>query len=43
MQIGTLHNLNFYLRLVRVAREKSIEGTFASWKNEMVVKLMQRL
>jgi queuine tRNA-ribosyltransferase len=43
MQIGTLHNLNFYLRLVRVAREKIVEGTFASWKNEMVVKLMQRL
>jgi queuine tRNA-ribosyltransferase len=43
MQIGTLHNLNFYLRLVRKAREKILEGTFASWKNEMVVKLMQRL
>ncbi|MFM9005795.1 MAG: tRNA guanosine(34) transglycosylase Tgt [Flavobacteriales bacterium] len=43
MQIGTLHNLNFYLRLVRKAREKILEGTFASWKNEMVVKLMQRM
>jgi queuine tRNA-ribosyltransferase len=43
MQIGTLHNLNFYLRLVRKAREKILEGSFASWKNEMVVKLMQRL
>jgi queuine tRNA-ribosyltransferase len=43
MQIGTLHNLNFYLRLVRKAREKILEGNFASWKNEMVVKLMQRL
>jgi queuine tRNA-ribosyltransferase len=43
MQIGTLHNLNFYLRLVRKAREKILEGTFATWKNEMVVKLMQRL
>ena len=42
MQIGTLHNLNFYLRLVRKAREKILEGTFTSWKNEMVVKLMQR-
>ena len=43
MQIGTLHNLNFYLRLVRKAREKILEGTFALWKNEMVKKLMQRL
>jgi queuine tRNA-ribosyltransferase len=43
MQIGTLHNLNFYLRLVRKAREKILEGEFTSWKNEMVKKLSQRL
>jgi len=43
LQIGTLHNLNFYLRLVRKAREKIIEGTFASWKNDMVKKLAVRL
>jgi queuine tRNA-ribosyltransferase len=43
MQIGTLHNLNFYLRLVQKAREKIVEGTFAAWKNEMTIKLMQRL
>ena len=43
LQIGTLHNLNFYLRLVKKAREKIIEGTFASWKNETVKKLAQRL
>jgi queuine tRNA-ribosyltransferase len=43
LQIATAHNLNFYLRLVRVAREKIIEGTFASWKNEIVEKLSRRL
>jgi queuine tRNA-ribosyltransferase len=43
MQIATLHNLNFYLRLVKVAREKIIEGTFAQWKNEVVPRLSQRL
>ncbi len=43
MQIATLHNLNFYLRLVRTARAKIIEGTFAQWKNEIVPKLSQRL
>ncbi|MFM7815096.1 MAG: tRNA guanosine(34) transglycosylase Tgt [Flavobacteriales bacterium] len=43
LQIATLHNLNFYLRLERKAREKIIEGTFASWKNEMVKKLATRL
>jgi queuine tRNA-ribosyltransferase len=43
MQIGTLHNLNFYLRLVKRAREKILDGTFATWKNEVVKKLAQRL
>lgn len=43
LQIGTLHNLNFYLRLVRKAREKIMEGTFTGWKNEMVKKLSTRL
>jgi queuine tRNA-ribosyltransferase len=43
LQIGTLHNLNFYLRLVKMAREKILEGTFASWKNEMVKKLVVKL
>jgi queuine tRNA-ribosyltransferase len=43
MQIATLHNLNFYLRLVKAAREKIIEGTFAQWKNEVVPRLSQRL
>lgn len=43
LQIATVHNLNFYLRLVRKAREKILDGTFASWKNEMVVKIQNRL
>ncbi|MFN0030887.1 MAG: tRNA guanosine(34) transglycosylase Tgt [Flavobacteriales bacterium] len=43
MQIATLHNLNFYLRLVKKAREKIMDGTFASWKKEAVKKLVQRL
>jgi queuine tRNA-ribosyltransferase len=41
--ISSVHNLAFYLWLVGQAREKIIEGTFLAWKNEMVVKLMQRL
>lgn len=43
LQIASIHNLNFYLRLVEKAREKIIEGTFATWKNEMVKRLSQRL
>ena len=42
LQIATIHNLNFYLRLVKKAREKIIEGTFAQWKNEVVPRLSQR-
>lgn len=41
--IASVHNLAFYLWLVGQAREKIQEGTFLAWKNEMVVKLMQRL
>jgi len=42
-QIASIHNLTFYLWLVNTAREKIIEGTFASWKNRMVEKVRQRL
>jgi queuine tRNA-ribosyltransferase len=43
LQIASVHNLNFYLRLVEKAREKIIEGTFAAWKNETVKRLSIRL
>ena len=42
-QIASLHNLHFYLWLVGEARKKIIDGSFVSWKNEMVPKLGQRL
>ena len=42
-QIATLHNLGFYLWLVRTAREKIIEGTFANWKADMLKRVTQRL
>jgi queuine tRNA-ribosyltransferase len=42
-QIASIHNLTFYLWLVREARQKILEGTFASWKNNMVAKVKQRL
>lgn len=41
--ICSVHNLTFYLWLVGQAREKIIAGTFKTWKDTMVVKLMQRL
>ncbi|MBK8364043.1 MAG: tRNA guanosine(34) transglycosylase Tgt [Bacteroidetes bacterium] len=42
-QICTLHNLAFYLWLVTEARTKILEGTFLSWKNEMVSKLGRKM
>lgn len=42
-QIATLHNLAFYLWLVKEARKKIIDGTFVEWKNKMVINMAQRL
>jgi queuine tRNA-ribosyltransferase len=42
-QIATIQNLTFYLWLVKEARKKIEEGTFAEWKNVMVKKVSQRL
>lgn len=42
-QIATLHNLHFYLWLVKEARKKIISGEFYSWKKTMVDRLGQRL
>src|SRR5690554_5312382 len=42
-QIGSIHNLGFYLWLVREARKHILAGDFASWKEKMVKKLDQRL
>ncbi|HWY11009.1 MAG TPA: tRNA guanosine(34) transglycosylase Tgt [Bacteroidia bacterium] len=42
-QISTLHNLHFYLWLVKESRRRIIDGSFTEWKNKMVVQLNQRL
>jgi queuine tRNA-ribosyltransferase len=42
-QIASIHNLTFYLWLVRQARQKIEEGTFADWKKKMVKMVSQRL
>jgi queuine tRNA-ribosyltransferase len=43
LQLASIHNLSFYLWLVGQAREHIIDGSFVSWKNEMVERLQQRL
>ena len=42
-QIASIHNLTFYLWLVRQARQKIEEGTFAAWKEKIVKIVSQRL
>lgn len=42
-QIATIHNLGFYMRLVREARKHILEGTFSNWKDQMVQQMDKRL
>lgn len=41
--IASVHNLAFYTRLMREAREQILAGTFREWKNKMVIQMRQRL
>ena len=43
MQIASIHNLAFYLWLVKEAREHIVAGDFKAWKDEMVVNVTRRL
>jgi queuine tRNA-ribosyltransferase len=42
-QIASIHNLTFYLWLVKEARKQILAGTFATWKDVMVKKVSSRL
>lgn len=42
-QIATIHNLGFYLWLVREARKHILAGDFTPWKNKMVAQMDNRL
>ena len=43
LQIASVHNLAFYLWLVREARQHIIAGDFTTWKNSMIGPLSQRI
>ncbi|MBS1579195.1 MAG: tRNA guanosine(34) transglycosylase Tgt [Bacteroidetes bacterium] len=43
LQIASIHNLSFYLWLVKTARKHILQGSFNSFKNEMIPILKQRL
>jgi queuine tRNA-ribosyltransferase len=42
-QIATIHNLGFYMWLVREARKHIIAGDFRTWKDMMVKQMSNRL
>ena len=42
-QIATIHNLGFYLWLVREARKHILAGDFVNWKNKMVKQMDNKL
>lgn len=42
-QIATIHNLGFYMWLVREARKQILAGTFYTWKEKMVKQMATRL
>jgi len=42
-QIATIHNLGFYLWLVREARKHILAGDYTPWKNKMVQQMDKRL
>lgn len=43
LTIASIHNLAFYLWLVKQARQHILDGTFSGWKEEMVIRLKQRV
>ena len=43
MQIASIHNLAFYLWLVKEARRHIVEGDFPAWKTEMIQRVTRRL
>ncbi len=43
MQIASIHNLAFYVWLSQEARKHIVDGTFATWKREMLERVTTRL
>ncbi|MDE5959760.1 MAG: queuine tRNA-ribosyltransferase family protein, partial [Muribaculaceae bacterium] len=43
LQIASIHNLAFYLSLVRQAREHIIAGDFSEWKRRKLEDVTRRI
>jgi queuine tRNA-ribosyltransferase len=42
-QLASVHNLTFYLWLVRRAREEMLRNTFSAWKNQICKTIMEKI
>lgn len=42
-ELASIHNLHFYLQLVRTAREKILAGEFSAWKKTILNTITQRI
>ena len=42
-QIASIHNLGFYIELIKKAREHIKKGDFQNWKNTILKKIEKRL
>jgi queuine tRNA-ribosyltransferase len=43
LQIASIHNLAFYLWLVKEARRQILQNNFPAWKASMIDTIMRRL
>lgn len=41
--IASIHNLSFYMHLIKTAREKIYSAEFTEWKKQVIPKIKQRL
>ncbi len=39
LELASIHNLHFYLRLVTEARKQIVNGSFKDWKNKIVKEI----
>lgn len=42
LELASVHNLHFYLELVRAARKHIIEGSYIDWKNSIIESLKRK-
>lgn len=43
LQLATIHNIAFYMWLVREARQKILENRFKEWKKNLITKISNRI